>query len=217
MQKRKLAIDAGFSKYDVYATADSKYCYRGTSVLRNKFGIRNTKDLKQIESDFSSLRLRLDELLRNPAMGKSSVNHLCTIHRYLLGDVYSFAGHFHNEDIAKGTTRFFSHTEFKIKTTSLLAQLSNEQQLRGLGAHRFIERAAFYFSELNYIHLFREGNGHTLREFMRQLFLLSGYDVSWSAVPINDLMHAMIGSVYDTAELISVLQIVLINHHNGPY
>lgn len=33
-------VPNGFSKYDVYATAESIYCYRGTNVLRNRFVIR---------------------------------------------------------------------------------------------------------------------------------------------------------------------------------
>ena len=66
-------------------------------------------------------------------------------------------------------------------------------------------------AELNYIHPFREGNGRATREFMRQLFLLNGYEVDWGAVPVEQLLHAMEESVFDTNELERVLRDCLQN------
>ncbi len=36
-----------FSKYDVYTTVQSMYCYPDTDVLINKLGIRDKAELKQ--------------------------------------------------------------------------------------------------------------------------------------------------------------------------
>ncbi len=88
----------------------------------------------------------------------------------------------------------------------LLEELRSENLLRGLCGENFFQRTSYYFAELNYIHPFREGNGRTTREFMRQLFLLNGYEVDWSAVPVERFLHAMEESVYDTGELEQVLQ-----------
>ena len=60
-------------------------------------------------------------------------------------------------------------------------------------------------AELNYVHPFREGNGRAIREFMRLLFLRNGYSVDWSAVAVDELLGAMIDSVYDAAHLEQVL------------
>ena len=49
---------------------------------------------------------------------------------------------------------------------------------------KFLQRTAYYFAELNYIHPFREGNGRATREFMRLLFLLNGYEVDWGAASV---------------------------------
>ena len=46
----------GFGKYDVYAVAGSSYCYDGSNVLRNRFGITDGKRLRQIEADISAAR-----------------------------------------------------------------------------------------------------------------------------------------------------------------
>lgn len=109
----------------------------------------------------------------------------------------------------RGTTRFLHHEEIAQKLSRLLEQLHDEQCLKGLEAQDFIKRGAWYFAELNYIHPFREGNGRTIREFVRQLFLQAGYLVDWGMVSPERLLHAMIDSVYDTDSLIEVIRLCL--------
>ena len=96
---------------------------------------------------------------------------LCEIRRCLLDDVYSFAGHYRREDIAKGNTRFLCDLEMDEKLLSVLQALHNGQFLQGLDISKLIERSAWYLSELNDIHPFRECKGRVLRECMRLLYL----------------------------------------------
>jgi len=196
-------MDKGFGKYDVYTTSGSIYCYRDTNVLKNRFGLRDGKKLKELEADLSAIRQ--NDLLSNPIQGRFTANHLCRIHKYLLGDLYSFAGHFRREDIMKGNTRFLTHRDIKAKLTKLLNELAAENYLQGLTFDVLVERSACYFAELNYIHPFREGNGRATREFMRQLYGLNGHNVNWAAVPTENLLAAMEASVFDTSELRKVL------------
>lgn len=196
-------MDSGFGKYDVYAVAGSIYCYRDTNVLKNRFGLRDGAKLRAVEADISLIRQ--NELLKHPIQGRFTMNHLCKIHRYLLDDIYPFAGHFRREDIMKGTTRFLNHTDIPRKLSELLSQLRNERWLEGLSFDELVERSAYYFAELNYIHPFREGNGRAIREFMRLLFLRNGYEVNWAAVPAEVLLDAMEKSVFDTGRLQNVL------------
>lgn len=193
----------------IYAVAASTYCYPDSSVLRNKMNIRDGNLLKQVEADISAARQT--ELLSAPVPGRLTPTHLCHIHRALLGDIYSFAGHYRREDIAKGNTRFLSSTAIKPKLTTLLAALRREVYLTGTARSVFISRSAHYMAELNYIHPFREGNGRAIREFMRLLFLRNGYSVFWDAVDPEELLHAMINSVYDTAALTEALDRCLVN------
>lgn len=194
----------GFGRYDVYAVAGSSYCYPDSSVLRNHFGIKNSEQLRTIEADISSARQI--ELIERSITGRFTSNHLCQIHRHLLGDIYPFAGNFRHEDIAKGTTRFLAHNEIQTKLKALLNQLHSERLLRGFELDSLINRSAYYMAELNYIHPFREGNGRAIREFMRQLFLYNGYHVNWDAVPVDVLLQAMVDSVFETEPLEQVLE-----------
>lgn len=193
-----------FGKYDVYSVASSIYCYPDSSVLKNKLDIRDPVLLRKVEADLSSARQA--EIFRTPVVGRFTATHLCNIHRKLLGDVYSFAGHFRREDIAKGTTRFVTYSQIKEKLQRLLGQLQQEKWLENVPFEAFVARSAYYMAELNYIHPFREGNGRTIREFMRLLFLHNGYVVQWDAVDVEALLNAMIDSVYDTAHLEQILK-----------
>ena len=156
-----------FSRYDVYAAAGSRYCYPDTSVLKNCFGLRDAVQLKKIEADISAIRQ--NDLLEHPITGRFTTAHLCTIHRYLFGDVYPFAGRFRREDIMKGRTRFLAHQQISEKLKTLLEDLHSENLLKNLHTEKFLQRAAYYFAELNYIHPFREGNDRTQWLYFRQL------------------------------------------------
>ena len=197
-----------FGKYDVYTVVGSIYCYKGTNILRNKLDIRDGDELRRLDADISLLKQK--SLLTNPIMGRFTSNHLCRIHKYMFEDVYPFAGHFRREDIMKGQTRFLHHGQIADEMYKLLSNLKEKNYLRGLDYDTFVERSAYYFAELNYIHPFREGNGRSLREFMRLLFELNGYRVDWAAVSAEKLLQAMEDSVYDTSNLQKVFRVCLL-------
>ena len=197
-----------FGKYDVYSVASSIYCYPDSSVLKNKLDIRDPALLRKVEADLSTARQA--EIFHIPVAGRFTATHLCNIQRKLLGDVYSFAGHFRREDIAKGPTRFVTYSQIKEKLQRLLGQLQQEKWLENVPFEAFAARSAYYMAELNYIHPFREGNGRAIREFMRLLFLHNGYVVQWDAVDVEALLNAMIDSVYDTAHLEQILKQCLV-------
>ena len=194
----------GFGKYDVHAAAGSMYCYAGTGTLRNRFGIRDAEALRLVEADITAVRQH--ELLQQPVKGRFTPHHLRAIHRALFGDIYPFAGHYRRERIAKGQTAFENPADIEEKLKKLLAGLKDEDLLRHTGQAALIPRLAYYFAELNYLHPFREGNGRATREFVRQLLLVNGYTVDWSAVRTDELLQAMEASVFDTEPLIQALK-----------
>ena len=125
--------------------------------MKNKLDIRDPALLRKVEADLSTARQA--EIFHTPVVGRFTATHLCNIHRKLLGDVYSFAGHFRREDIAKGPTRFVTYSQIKEKLQRLLGQLQQEKWLENVPFEAFAARSAYYMAELNYIHPFREGNG----------------------------------------------------------
>lgn len=196
-----------FSKYDVYTETGSIYCYKGSNVLCNRFGIRDFDTLKKVETEYTTAKLVY--LAGHPIPGKFTVTHLCKIHQYLFGDIYRFAGHLRKETIRKGSTTFVNEKDIRPKLSALLSELKAEIYLSELEFDAFIKRICYYLSELNYIHPFREGNGRAIREFMRLLISRNGYDVDWSKASTENLLNAMIDSVYDTASIENVLKICI--------
>lgn len=200
-------MHSDFSKYDVYADIGSLYYYKESHVLCNKYGIKNYKALRELEQDI--VGAKQSYLLDNPIRGRFTSNHICNIHRFLFEDIYSFAGRFRLETIRKGETIFENEKSISSKLSKLLAQLKRENHLADLSYETFIEKVAYYFAELNYIHPFREGNGRSTREFIRLLVDKNGYVVKWSAVGVDVLIDAIVESVYDTSSLVATLMICI--------
>ena len=89
----------------------------------------------------------------------------------------------------------------------VLSGLTADGYLLGLARERLVERLALYYGEVNVVHPFREGNGRTLRAFLRQLAASAGYRLDWSALHPQEnilacLSHAMTG---DPSALVALL------------
>lgn len=80
----------------------------------------------------------------------------------------------------------------------LLNQLKEENYLSNLSIIELVERLAYYMAELNVLHPFREGNGRTIREFIRELAFENGYNIDFEKFESEELLEAMIKSVYNT-------------------
>ncbi len=157
------------------------YVYPETNVLKNLKGLRDHATLATFEATATSWRIEELQHLAKP--GKFDIPHLKSIHGYIFQDVYDWAGEFRTVNIARPGQFFFAYAEQIIFTlTSMTNSLRKEQLLNGLGLERFSQRAAFYMGELNAIHPFRDGNGRTQREFIRQLGRHNRFAINWSRV-----------------------------------
>lgn len=81
----KFTVRADFPS--MYAAIDDPYCYPGTTVLKNKLGLRSQRELDAFESEMSFER-STDSL----PSGRLSYSHYRAIHRHLFQDVYAWAG-----------------------------------------------------------------------------------------------------------------------------
>ena len=176
-----------------YGSSNSKYCYQGTDILINKLDIRTDDLLKEAESLFTAQRLL--ELSATPFQGSFDLKHLQQIHYYMFQDLYDFAGKIREEDISKGNTLFAKFQYIAQNTEMLFNELKSEKLLKETSVDEFSKRSAYYMSELNIIHPFREGNGRTIREFIRCLALSCGYILNWNSVDKDNLLDASIKSV----------------------
>lgn len=152
--------------FELYEAVNSIYCYPNSDVLVNKLNIHDNKKLATVERKL--VLLKLYTLRQNKNIGNFDIYHFLSIHKFLFEDIYPFAGKIRSEDIAKGSFRFAKWEYIEDELRKLLDKLSKDN-LKNLSKEEMAKKLAYYMSELNVLHPFREGNGRTIREFIRQL------------------------------------------------
>ena len=166
---------------------DELYCYPGSNVLKNKIGIRDLERLHEMERKLTMLRIL--ELLDKPVRGAFDLKHLQAIHAYIFQDVYDWAGELRKVDIAKGNM-FCNAMFLSGQAVEIFGKLKAEDYLHGLDEDNFAVRLAYYFSEINALHPFREGNGRSQREFIRCLALHNGYVINFVNADKDEMLEA---------------------------
>ena len=193
------------SKSGLYETRDSIYCYKGSNVLINKLNIHDNKILKQAEEKIVAAKLFI--LRQNTMIKNFDVNHFKGIHKFLFEDIYPFAGKFRTENIAKG---FFSFAEWEFiedELSNLLKKLNESNNLKNLKRDEFVKAIAYYLSELNVLHPFREGNGRSTRIWLDLIFKKElNLVVDWSKVDKTDYLLAMERSPIKDIEIKELLK-----------
>ena len=151
-------------------------CYPGTDVLRNKEDIRDNDELEAFERAHSADRL--ETLPRNLPI---TVAGFRAIHRYILQDVYDWAGEYRTVDT--GRTGPFCKAEYIGRyMDARFAAINAENNLRGLAPEQFVARAAEHICELNAIHCFLDGNGRTQRAFLDMLAAEAGHEIDLARI-----------------------------------
>ena len=191
----------------MYEARNSIYCYENTNILINKLDIKNPVILSNYEKQVVSLKLLA--LHKRGITGVFDVAHFVNIHKFLFEDIYPFAGEFRTENIAKDNFSFADFQYIDSEITKLFDQLKNENYLEGLDKSAIAQRLAHYWAELNVLHPFREGNGRTTREFLRQLALKNGYSLNFQSVNAKELLVASVKSVVDESQLSNLIYKIL--------
>jgi cell filamentation protein len=189
------------------------YVYPGTSVLRNLRDIRDAQILGEFEAEATARRLR--QLEQNPLGGRFGAGHLQAIHQHIFQDVYQWAGRFRSVNISKSGDLFAFQQHIASSLDKLCGDLRRESHLVGGDLERFAERGAHYLGEINAIHPFRDGNGRTQREFIRELALHNGLLIDWRHISQDEMIAASRRSLrIDNAGLEQILKRALDHEPN---
>ena len=178
---------------ELYAAGVDPYCYPDSTVLRNKFDIRDAQLLADVESLYSQQRLA-ELYTDHPVAGRFGLTHLSRIHRFVFQDVYAWAGKLRTVRIHKGQTTFAYPEHIQSEADRIFSSLRRENHLRNLPLPVLIERLAWYVSELNVLHPFREGNGRVLRAFLRELLLQQGLLLRFEKLDPEEWLQASIAA-----------------------
>jgi cell filamentation protein len=173
----------------MYETPDDRYCYPGTTVLKNRADLRDQIELDKFEA--IAVAKRFDEPL---PVGRLNYAHYRAIHRHFFGDVYSWAGRLRTVRVTKGNSTFCYPEYIGREMKKLFRQLEADNNLRDLTAESFAKGAAQLLATLNAIHPFREGNGRTQNVFLEILADRAGHPLDFERLNPPDMLQAMISS-----------------------
>lgn len=166
---------------------DERYCYPHSDVLMNRLGIRDAEELKKAEREITSVRLANTRV--HKIKGNFDLQHLMDIHKYIFQDIYDWAGEIRWVNIAKGNM-FCNYPFIEANAENLFRKLKQEKYLKETPENDMPLRLAYYLSEINVIHPFREGNGRTQRLFIEYLAEENGYSVDFSQVTSDEMSRA---------------------------
>jgi cell filamentation protein len=175
----------------VYDAVADPYCYKGTSVLRNRLGLRDQDALEAFEAEATAQRF-----VEPLPPGRFGVAHYCAVHRHLFDDVFPWAGRFRTVRIAKGGSMFCYPEHIRSEMARVFMSLKAKGWLRGLTAADFASEAAHFLAELNAIHPFRDGNGRTQLAFVTLLAFAVGFQVRFDRIDPDSFLAAMIESFH---------------------
>ena len=140
--------------------------------------------LSVAEREITSLRLAAAKA--RPIGGHFDLQHLQKLHAFVFGDIYDWAGKLRHVNISKGN-QFCLCMNLETYAENLFGKLAQE--------HYFIDtsasvphKLAYYLSEVNVLHPFREGNGRTQRLFIEYLAGVAGYRVDFSLVSAEQML-----------------------------
>lgn len=172
-------------------------------ALENKLGIENSADLARDEEKISkkkAAQLFEGGILDTMEPGKFS--SLQAIHKYLLEDIYDFAGEIRKVNISKGHFRF-------APVMYLEPALENIDKMPQSTFDEIIEK----YVEMNIAHPFREGNGRSTRIWLDLILKTQlGKVVDWSKVDKEEYLMAIERSPIKDTEIKHILKAALTDH-----
>jgi len=142
----------------------NSYFFPGTHTLKNKLGITDPDELKAREAEITFEKLV--ELYENPIQGNFDKEHWLSIHRYLFSDIYDWAGEYRYVNMRKETD--FTDCQHIDDALTYEFNLMQEEFKQVSSINSFAFFLATYYVNLMAIHPFREGNGRSCREFLRE-------------------------------------------------
>ena len=208
------------TRIDEILSTQSCYCYDDSDILVNKLSTQDYTTLENVERTLTTYNL--SKLHLDPIKGNFDIEHYLAIHKFLFDYIYDFAGELRLENMCKDNTPFCRPEYIHKYLKYLLLEMGNKSKNIKSEEH-LIEFLAYYYSEINMVHPFREGNGRTEREFFREYVLelnkkikFGNYELDYSLLDELDRKQMILGSIISACNgeldiLKSVFEKVLVN------
>ena len=166
-------------------------------MLENKLKITNEIELAKEEERITKLKaLKLFDTNKISEFEVGTTKGLQDIHKFLFGDIYSFAGEIREVNLAKGNFRFASSMYLKDVLSSIDAMAEDS-----------FEDIVKKYIEMNIAHPFREGNGRSTRIWLDMILKNKiGKVIDWSQINREEYLLAMERSPIKDTEIMILLK-----------
>ncbi|MBR5535178.1 MAG: Fic family protein [Clostridia bacterium] len=168
-------------------------CYENTSVLINKFDIRDEDVLNRLEQSITSA-LIAKAFIELP-FENVDFSYYKMLHKYVFSDIYDWAGEIRIVNMSKKGTAFCPCDKIEEGGKRIFDGLNERKLLADFSDEDFLDELVNLYCELNYLHPFREGNGRIHRLFLALLAKNAGRTLDFSKVDKDLFMIATIRSV----------------------
>ena len=168
-------------------------CYPETTVLINRFNLQTQGELDAVEA--ALVTAKASQWEEKPQCTTFDFAHYKAIHKYLFGELYSWAGEIRTINISKKGTQFCPANEIERVGKAVFERLAARQYFAGLPREAFVQELVDFYQRTNELHPFREGNGRTQRVFLAQLAQNAGYRLDFGCIDPDELMIATIYAV----------------------
>ena len=176
-----------------FTEEDSKYCYKNTKVLINKYDIKDFDTLKKVEKEISAVKIAV--LMFSCAVKNVfDFEYFKEIHKFIFEELYEWAGQIRTLRLEKDGFPFAFPENIEPESKRIFSELKTENYLQGYDYDIFTKRMAYFMTELNVLHPFREGNGRVNRVFFRKLAEMNGYEINFEYVKKEEYLEAIIKS-----------------------
>ncbi|MEW1936691.1 Fic family protein [Dietzia maris] len=164
-----------------------------SGVLRNRLGISDPAELAEYERDLAFFRVV--ELELSPLEGRFDFEHLRAIHRYILQDIFDWAGELRTVDTRALGIPHARPQFLPDELDRVLRQIATRPPST-TDPDAATDTIAEHWSELTLVHPFRDGNSRTQRVFFDQMFRHAGWAVNWAGIDASAAHAARHMSVY---------------------
>lgn len=188
----------------IYKLKKDPYIDPKTGILRNLFDISDQAILDQIEAEITVAVIAT--INEHPISGDFDMKHLMAIHQRLFSSIYSWAGKLRTVEMTKDETRFAPVAYLHQAAAIIFDDLKDDEYLENLDDKNYVRKFAHYYSEVNLLHPFREGNGRAERVFFTLLAQQSDHHIAWDLMDPDEGVAASIAAYHgDESKLVALL------------
>ena len=193
-----------------YQLVDSKFYYENSDVPINKFDIKDTQTIHEIEKELleEAYTVFFNELDENTRFDEA---YFISLHKRTFESLYEWAGLYRDFNMAKGESRFCQGEFVKSSSQKIFEELKSDNYLKNYESRpksEFAKKLAYYKCELNALHPFYELNGRITRMFIDMIAAYNGYKfIDYSQISPKEYIDSAIECVQfaDTASLEKII------------